>query len=99
MACEMRVLHNAVKMAPKEWTWQTIVYQIASRPNTRALKVKVKLSLCFNGAPLREGILGEWRHIIGLQMGHVEIWNCISPYANSTVSETSAFALKFQDFI
>jgi hypothetical protein len=25
-------------------------------------KVKVKLSLCFNRAPRREGILGEWRY-------------------------------------
>jgi hypothetical protein len=28
----------------------------------RSIKVKVKLSLCFNWAPRHEGVLGEWRH-------------------------------------
>jgi hypothetical protein len=28
----------------------------------REIKVKVKLSLCFNWAPRHEGVLGEWRY-------------------------------------
>jgi hypothetical protein len=28
---------------------------------TESIKVKVKLFLCFNRAPRREGVLGEWR--------------------------------------
>jgi hypothetical protein len=34
----------------------------ASRCTFNPLKVKVKLSLCFNLAPHHEGVVGEWRY-------------------------------------
>jgi len=41
--------------------------QVKANPKTKTenagkcIKVKVKLSLCFNWTPFHEGILGEWR--------------------------------------
>jgi hypothetical protein len=65
---------NYEKGAPRQeiWKWSTVcskfsrsgwsVVRSASLAKGGKLKVKVKLSLCFNWGPRHEGVSGEWRY-------------------------------------
>jgi hypothetical protein len=57
----LRGVHNTQHSIFSSAWWKC--FHIFQLQHCDTVKVKVKLSLCFNWAPRHEGILGEWRYI------------------------------------